>query len=452
MARADGASDEPADPHAKDHQPDCHTEHPGQTARHSNDQPLSDALHDEGADRRQFVVRRDVHKRLDVYLHGRLKGISRSRVQKLIELGGVKVNGRRRKASTAIRCGDRLDVILPPPAIRVIEPEPIPLDVLYEDPWFIVINKQAGLIVHPARSQLRGTLINGLAHHFKLQQESAGRPWHDWQTRGFRPGKKAQAQVDGLSDVGAADLRPGIIHRLDRNTTGVIVVAKNDEAHWQIARQFEDRLTLKAYLAVVHGGPDDAGGVIDQPIGPHPTLREPYAVRHDSKGKPSVTIYRVRRRYLGFTLLELELKTGRTHQIRVHLSYLGMPVVGDIFYGGEPIGHGDLDDPPIAAGARRYLNFARDHDEGQRVKAKADERDDVIIAHPALHAALLGFEHPMTGKQVTFTAPVHEPMATLLGELSGRTMEGPVVEKGYYVDLAEALSPPGHGTSSTSSS
>lgn len=391
---------------------------------------------DDRAERRAFHIRNDVRKRLDSYLQGRLKGISRSRVQKLIALGGVTLNGQRPKASTLVRRGDRLEVILPPPAIRTIEPEPIPLDILYEDAWLIVLNKQADLIVHPARSHLCGTLINGLAHHFKSCQAARGAGWNDWQTRGFRPEK---GRVRGLSGVGAADLRPGIVHRLDRHTTGVMVVAKNDDAHWGLARQFEDRQTRKAYLAVVHGGPDDPAGVIDQPIGKHPTFREPYAVRHDSAGKASVTLYRVRRRFRGYSLLELELKTGRTHQIRVHLAYLGWPVVGDIQYGGEPVGRAELDAAPHAAGSRSHLNFARDREEGQRVARRASARDDMIIAHPALHAALLGFTHPIDGRRLTFTAPLHEPMRSLILELERRPADGPVVTRGAWVDLDGAM-------------
>ncbi|MEE9213059.1 MAG: RluA family pseudouridine synthase [Phycisphaeraceae bacterium] len=419
----------------------------------------SDAVHDElaievgrdesaedGGEHRCFSVRRDIKRRLDVYLHQRLQRISRSKVRQLIDLGGVTVNGTAPKPSTTVKRGDLIDVILPPPAIRTIQPEPIPLDVLYEDDAIIVINKPANLIVHPARSHLSGTLVNALAHHFKQQIEQAGGAWTSWQTRGFREHDKQPdgTTIDGLSGVGADECRPGIVHRLDKNTTGVIVVAKNDQAHWHIARQFEDRQTIKAYLAVVHGCPDppDAvGGVIDEPIGKHPTIREAFAVRHDHQGKQSVTLYRVRERYNGYTLLELELKTGRTHQIRVHLSYIGCPVVGDIIYGGEPIGWADLEDPPIPAGSRRDLNFARNRDEGLKVEAQAAARDDVIIAQPALHAAMLQLTHPLTRQTVRYTAPVHEPVATLVRELRKHKMDGPVATEGYWVDLSLTTPP-----------
>lgn len=397
----------------------------------------------EGPEQRQFVVRNDINKRLDVYLHDRLKGISRSKVQKLIDLGGVTVNSQSPKASTHIRAGDVINVILPPMASRRILPEPIPIEVLYEDDDIIVLNKQAGLIVHPARSNLSGTLINGLAYRFKQQVEAAGGTYKDRHTRGFmaRDRRKSefepQGDVAGLSSVGAQEFRPGIIHRLDKNTTGVIVVAKNDEAHWLIARQFEDRVTLKAYLAIVHGNPDTVGGAIEAPIGKHPTIREAMAIRHDSGGRHALTLYRVREQYRGYALVELELKTGRTHQIRVHLAQIGHPIVGDILYGGEPIGRTELDHPPIPA-ARRAVVFAREKSEGQRIETQAAARPDILLTYPALHAALLRFKHPTTGQMVTFTAPLHGPMMTLLRELRQRRIHAPVVREGYWVDLTQA--------------
>ena len=398
-----------------------------------------DALDAPGAEHRQFVIRRHLDQRLDVYLQQRLKGVSRSRIQKLIELGGVTVNGTDPKASTAIRHGDCIDVTLPPRAVRTIEPEPIALDVIYEDDWIIVVNKQRNLIVHPARSHLSGTLLNGLAYRFRQQQEEAGKPWVTRSTRGFRRHDRptGPGQVQGLSGVGASEFRPGIVHRLDKDTTGVIIVAKSDEGHWAIARQFENRSTLKAYLAIVHGNFDTVGGVVDAPIGKHPTIREAQAVRHDSTAKPSVTLYRVREQYAGYSLIELELKTGRTHQIRVHLSYIGHPIVGDILYGGEPIGPTELATPPAAAGSRRMLTFARSKAEGQRVADTAHAREDLLMAHPALHAALLRLAHPQTQERVTFTAPIHEPMRRLIKALRHQRVDKPVATEGYWVDFGD---------------
>lgn len=403
----------------------------------------------EGPDRRSWTIRRKVGSRLDVYLQQRLKGISRSRVQKLIDLGAVKVNQRPPKASTVIHLNDQIEVLLPRQAVRRIRPEPIPIDVLYEDPHMLVLNKQAGVIVHPARSHLSGTLLNGLAYRFHQQLAQAGLSAQHRQTRGFRRTDTAarptqpreDGAVAGLSAVGAQEFRPGIIHRLDKNTTGVLVIAKTDDAHWAIARQFEDRSTLKAYLALVHGNIAPPGGVIDFPIGKHPTVHEAFAVRHDRLAKPAVTLYRVRRQYPGFCLVELELKTGRTHQIRVHLSYLGHPVVGDILYGGEPVGQQELLAPPLAAGSRKFHVFAREKDLGLKIESDALKRPDLILAHPALHAALLQIQHPHSRQPIQFTAPLHQPMAGLVHQLEPRRVNLPVATEGYWVDLTAALTP-----------
>lgn len=411
-----------------------------------------------GPEHRQIVVRNELGKRVDAYLQSRLKGISRSRIQKLIDLGGVTVNGKLPKPSTKIGKDDVIDVILPPRAVRKILPEPIPIHAIYEDDDYIIINKQANLIVHPARSHLSGTLINGLAYRFAQQLEAKGLEMKVRTTTGFskfdrerekvnerhnptgKGEKEGKGEVEGLSKVGAEEFRPGIVHRLDKNTTGVMVVAKNDETHWGIARQFENRTTLKAYMAVVHGNFEEPGGAIELPIGKHPTMREAYAVRHDNTAKHALTLYRVREQYQGYSLVELELKTGRTHQIRVHLSYMGHPIAGDIFYGGEPIGWPELDEPPVAGGSRKHLNFARDKNQGLAMMEDAAKRDDMLIATPALHATLLGFKQPSSGNKVVYTAPLHEPMATLVRELRKRPLTGaPVAESGTWVDLNMAV-------------
>jgi len=390
-----------------------------------DDHPLA------GGERLRFRIKRDPQKRLDRYLQSRLKKFSRAKVQQLIALGGVTVNGADPKPSTIIRRGDRIDVILPPPPAHYLQPEDIPLHILYEDEHFVVVNKQADLIVHPARSNLSGTLINGLAHHFLKQQQQ-------------RDGDAAvdpSEGVRGLSSVGDQDARPGVVHRLDRFTTGCIVVAKSDECHWGLSRQFERRTNTKAYLAVVHGNPEREGGVIDEPLGKHPTIREAMAVRHDSVGKASVTLYRVRERYRGYSLIECELKTGRTHQIRVHLSYLGFPIVGDLVYGGEAIGAAELDEPVIPAGHRRNLNFARTKAEGVKAFDAAQQRDDLILTRPALHAAYLQLVHPLTKESLEFTAPVHEPMRTLIKALRQRPAPdaGPVATEGTHTDLEQLV-------------
>lgn len=322
-----------------------------------------------------FTLQRDLKKRLDKYLTDRITFMSRNQLQRLIEGGGVLVNGRTPKPSTTLRRGDVVEVVVPPPPPTEVQPEEIPLDVLYEDEHLVVLNKQPDIIVHPARSHLKGTLINALAWHFR--HRSGG----------------------SLSTVGTEFARPGVVHRLDRHTSGVIVFAKQDEAHWKLGHQFEHRRVDKRYLAVVHGRVEPPADVIDLPIGPHPSrekgYREKYVVRHDEQGKPSVTIYRVREWYDPhaadpgdrYTMVELDLKTGRTHQIRVHLSHLGWPIVGDDMYGGRP--YPGPDGTPI-------------------------------IARQALHAAMLSFDHPITGRRLTFTAPLRGDMLALVAALRAR--------------------------------
>ncbi len=325
-----------------------------------------------------FTLQRDLRSRLDKYLTSRITFMSRTKLQRLIESGGVTVNGASAKASTRLGKGDTVEVVVPPPPSNEIVAEQIPLDVLHEDEHLIVLNKRPDIIVHPARSELRGTMINALAWHF--QNVSGG----------------------ALSGVGEEFARPGVVHRLDRNTTGCIVFAKDDETHWKLGRQFEKRTVDKRYLAVVQGRYEPDIEVIEAPIGPHPSkekgFREKYVVRHDDLGKPSITIARVRERYrlhsrsVGdqqFTLLELELKTGRTHQIRVHLNWRGFPIVADTMYGG------------------------RGFESGGRT----------VMARQALHAARLAFEHPATGASMVFTAPPRDDLHDLLAALRAESVE-----------------------------
>ena len=388
----------------------------------ADQQAVMQQLGEDGAQHRRFVLSKSAKHRLDKFLQNRLKGLSRNQVQKLIGLGGVRVNDKPAKASLKLAEGDVVDVLVPARPADDLRPEPIPLDILHEEPGFIVINKQANLIVHPARSHLSGTLLNALAYHFQKQSES---------------GESIETR-EGLSNLGRGEARPGVIHRLDKNTTGVIIVAKQDESHWLLAKQFEHRTNLKAYLALVHGCPEPPGGIIDEPLGNHPTIREAQAVRHDSTAKHALTVYRVRERYRGYSLVEVEIKTGRTHQIRVHMSFLGHPIVGDIMYGGEPITPAEIDTPPFPAGGRPLLTYARDKTEAQRMEAELAERDDVLLATPALHAAFLRMHHPQTGDPMTFTAPLHEPMLSLVRRLREHAETGEVVSEGVLIDLAQA--------------
>ena len=390
-----------------------------------------DELEEAGAEHRVYRLSTDSSQRLDKYLQNRLKGISRNQIQKLIALGGVTVNGKTCKPSLSLRSGDVVEVMVPPKPAVDLRPEPIPMDILYEDDDMVVVNKHANFIVHPARKYKSATMVNALAHHFE--------------NPGFNTPRidERSANKRGLSGVGKEDQRPGVVHRLDMNTTGVILFAKQDATHWLLAKQFEDRTNLKCYLALVHGNPAEPSGIINEPLGKHPTIREGHAVRHDASGKESLTFYRVRRRYRGYSLIECELKSGRTHQIRVHLSYLGFPIVGDQLYGGEIVGPPELADPPAAAGSRPNLNFARTKAEGTKLETQASERaaaGELVMGTPALHAALLRIHHPIKDEPITFTAPLHKPMLDVVRELEAHHREaGPTMTDGTHIDLAAAL-------------
>ncbi len=348
----------------------------------------------------RFELTRDLEKRLDKYLVDRIPFLSRTSLQNLIREQAVTVNGRVPKPSTKLRRGDVVVAVLPPPPSNEIPAEDIPLDVLYEDDDLIVINKQDDIIVHPARGNKSGTIINALAWHF--QHRSSG----------------------SLSTVGKEFARPGVVHRLDRHTTGVMVAAKSDTAHWRLGKQFEERRTDKRYLAVVHGRMEPYADVIDLPLGKHPTIREKYAVRWDQTGKPSVTIYRVREVYEGYTLVELELKTGRTHQIRVHLSHIGYPIVGDDMYGGQHLKVGDV------------VGDLAKHDPSSD---EAISPDQPLISRQALHAAMLGFTHPTTNTPMIFQAPLHADMRLLVQLLRKyRFLEAPTIA-GAVIDLDQML-------------
>ncbi len=381
--------------------------------------PLIIEMEDDGALRGRSVLSRDAKERLDKHLMSKMKGMSRHQIQKLVSLGGVTVNGKVAKGSTKLKKDDVLEWVIPPrTTMENIGPEDIPLDVLYEDEGFAVINKPADLVVHPARSYKTGTLLNALAHHFLAENAK-------------------------LSQVGKDQARPGVVHRLDKNTTGCIIVAKQDDVHWLIAKQFENRTNLKAYLAVVHGEPDPPSGAIDQPLGKHPTIREAHSVRQDSQGKPSLTLYRVRERYRGYALVEFELKTGRTHQIRVHSGFIGHPIVGDIFYGGDVVGPAEVAKPPHPPGSRAYVSYARTKEEGDKLEAESIAREPGepwLMRYPALHAAMLSINHPVTGKRQVFTAPVHRPMVDLIHALREPGYEA-MPDTGTHIDLATAIPP-----------
>ena len=305
----------------------------------------------------RFRATKTQARRIDQFLVDRVPWLSRNSVQRLIEGELVTVNGKPTKASYKIKANDLVEMVAPPEPVNDLVPEPIPLDIIYEDEHFLALNKQADLMVHPARGKWSGTLVNGLVHY--------GQKW---------------STVNG-------EWRPGILHRLDRNTTGIMLVAKSDEAHWRLARQFEKRTIQKRYLAVVHGAPELLADVIDMPIGKDRYVREKQAVRKlASGGKPAVTQYEVERIFgaatapaARFSFLRLTPKTGRTHQLRVHLSTIGLPIVGDSLYGGRVFESGGF-------------RFDRQ----------------------ALHAHEITFVHPGTLQEMTLTAPLPADFRRLL--------------------------------------
>ena len=302
------------------------------------------------------------HRRIDKYLHGRLGDeFSRNALQQLIRAGLVTVNGRPVKPSYSLNIGDTIDAILPPPTPDEVIPEPIPLNIIFEDQHLIVLNKPADLVVHPARGNQSGTLVNGLAYY-----------------------------SESLSSV-SDGFRPGIVHRLDKNTTGVMAVAKTDMAHTRIARQFEQRKVEKKYLAVVDGVVELHSDWIDLPVGRHPTVRERYAVR-PADGRAARTFYKVAQRLDGFTVLHLSPYTGRSHQLRVHMAHSGHPITGDTIYGGKAITTAILS-------------------RGEEIGSEP------LIERQALHAWSLTFRHPESNEQMTFVADPPDDLQHLIEEL-----------------------------------
>jgi 23S rRNA pseudouridine1911/1915/1917 synthase len=284
-------------------------------------------------------------ERLDVFIARSLPGLTRSRVKKLIEDGHVTVAGERAKASLRLEPGQRVAVDVPAARDPSAEAEAIPLDILYEDSDLLVINKPPGMTVHPSPGHESHTLVNAILAH-----------------------------CDDLSGIGGV-LRPGIVHRLDRDTSGVILVAKNDAAHNGLARQLKERLVEKTYLALVEGTPKPAEGVIDAPIARDPKNRQRMAIVEG--GRDSVTAYRVVERFPGYALVEARPRTGRTHQIRVHLAAIGHPIAGDRIYG----------------------HAARD------------------LPRQFLHAWRIVFTHPHTGERVEFEAPLPPDLLPVMERL-----------------------------------
>jgi 23S rRNA pseudouridine1911/1915/1917 synthase len=320
-----------------------------------------------------ITSREDSFKRLDQYLAAQLPDVSRARLQQLIERGDVLVNEAAAKASLRLKGDEKITIVGPPhpTPLRAIA-EDIPLEVVYEDGDLAVINKPAGMMVHAGAgatedARNRGTLVNALLHHFKT-----------------------------LSGVGG-ELRPGIVHRLDRATSGLMVVAKNDEAHRQLAKQFSARQVHKTYMTLVHGWPKPDRGTIRSPISRHAQKRTRMTTRGFS-GRDAVTHYVVKQKidspYGKFALLEVKIETGRTHQIRVHMSSLGHPVVGDTLY-GAPAELRAQSNKRRAAGMPATLNLNRNF----------------------LHSAALELNHPRTGEPLKFSRPLPPELDNLLAQL-----------------------------------
>lgn len=304
-----------------------------------------------------IISKEDPKERLDHYLALKKElELTRSQIQKLIKDGYVEVNKEIPKTHYRIKPDDRIVVSIPVPKELELKPENIPLDIVYEDKDLIVVNKPRGTVVHPAAGNNSGTLVNALLYHCK-----------------------------DLSGIGGV-LRPGIVHRLDKNTSGLLVAAKNDFTHQGLAKQFKAKDVFKQYLALVHGEIKQEGGVIEAKVGRHPRHRKKMAVigpfETKVKGREAITYYKVLERYNNYSLVEITLKTGRTHQIRVHMTFIGHSVVGDPTYGHR--------------------------------------REEFKVSGQLLHAAKLGFVHPRTGEYLEFSKKMPEDMEAVVRKLRGK--------------------------------
>lgn len=288
-------------------------------------------------------------ERLDKYLAELLPDLSRSHIQKLIKNENITVNGSSVKANYKLTIGDQIDVHIPEPEVLDIQPEDIPLDILYEDEDILIVNKPKGMVVHPAPGHASGTLVNAIMFHCK----------------------------DHLSGINGV-LRPGIVHRIDMNTTGSLLICKNDKSHHFLAEQLKEHSITRKYHAIVHGNLKEDEGTINAPIGRHPTDRKKMSTKAPN-GRSAVTHYRVLERFGDYTYIECQLETGRTHQIRVHMSSIGHPILGDNVYGPAKC--------PFKL-------------EGQ-----------------TLHAKILGIIHPTTLEYMEFDAPLPEYFENLIIKL-----------------------------------
>jgi 23S rRNA pseudouridine1911/1915/1917 synthase len=326
------------------------------------------AVENSPAEPTELVVALDqAGQRLDAFLAASLPQFSRVHLRRAITAGGVEVDGRQAKPAYKLVAGQRVRLVLPDMPRTGPAPENVPLDVIYEDEHLAAINKPAGMVVHPAKGHWSGTLTSALAHHFQ-----------------------------SLSEVGGPT-RPGIVHRLDRETSGVIVVAKTDAAHMALAAQFESRTTLKEYFAITAGVPDRDRDIVRQPIGIHPYQREKMTIRADhSTSRDAETYFEVLERFPRFAALRVLPKTGRTHQIRVHLAHIKFPLLCDRLYSGRS----QITSGELLGGAR--------------------PDGEVILQRVALHARRLEITHPQTGAPLAFEAPLPADIDRTLALLRSR--------------------------------
>jgi 23S rRNA pseudouridine1911/1915/1917 synthase len=327
----------------------------------SNDEVPMDA---DGEDRvRMKIPRRLPGRRLDKYVHGRLPRMSRTMIARLIKQGEITVNGQPTKPSYEPNGGDLIEILVPPPVPINVIPEELPLEIVYEDEYLLAINKQIGIVVHPSGPAQRGTLANGLVHY-----------------------SNALGNFDD-------PFRPGIVHRLDKNTSGILLVAKTDEAHWRLSLQFERRTLKKTYLAVVEGRPRFDEDIIEAPILPHPRIKNKFMAGQPGRdtespaAKTASTQYKIAERFDGYSLMHLFPKTGRTHQLRVHMSCIGHPIVGDLMYGGKRISVHDI---------------------------AGEGSEEPIFEYQALHAFRIEFDHPITEQRMQLEAPATEGLDKLV--------------------------------------